>query len=233
MDKQKIKYGAVVCIYNRAWYILPFLDQMTSLGVECVVALSNAPYVNEGKSESKEPDNSEELCREYFPDVKIVKGYYPHHRDSINAGMRELQNCDIIFINDCDIFLTQDGWKECFKFIESTFMHSIWKVDFEKMILEYYYDYNYGKGAKPGGLPPIMAVRKNINVKNMVTAEHGSDSIWNDTKVKIHHLRFCKNKYGNIGPLYTRPPQSGLDDYKPAPEEIINLFKKWEDKNNV
>lgn len=229
-NSKQIKFGAVACCYNREWYIGPFLEQMTGFGIECIVALSNIPYVNEGKDEDKEPDRSEGLCRKYFPDVRIIKGNYPHHRDSINAGIESLQNCDIIFIMDCDMFLTKEDWVKCFNFIESNYAnkYNVYKVNFENMILEYYHDYNYGKSAKVGGHPPIIAVNKNIRVKSMVYADNSIDCTWDDPSIKIHHLRFCKGKYGNTGDLYMKPPQSALEDYRPAPGEIINRFKTWE-----
>lgn len=223
-----MKYGYVCCCYRREWYMGPCLEQYRELGIKTVVTLGEKPFINEGKSEPLEPDRSEEIVRTYFPEVQIIKNNYSHHRDSMNAGIDALGDCDVIFVNDCDIFLTTGDWQKLFLFIEDqSRYHDMFAYDFENISKEYYYDYRFGKSARPGGYPPIMAVKNHVRMKSMVYGSGQSTALWDDKDVMIHHLRFCKGKYGG-GDLYEKEPTGNLHDYAPAPQEIIDRFVKWD-----
>ena len=223
-----MKFGASVPLYNREWYIGPFLEQMIEVGVKPVVALSEIPFANEGKDEPKEPDRSEEIVRRFFPEVEIVKGRFSHHRDSMRAGIERLKDHEIVFVNDCDIFMTTEDWRKLFKFIEENFQNSdVFSYDFMTIGREYYHDYRFGTGVRPGGYPPIMGLKPNIGINTMVATDGGRHLTWDDLTATVHHLRFCKGKYGG-GDLYEKAPESNLHNYTVAPDEIVNRFKKWE-----
>lgn len=227
---KKLRFGASIPSYNRDWYLGPFLEQLVNKDVKCVVALGNQPFGHEGKQEDTTPDNTRQLLDTYFPQVEVITGNYSHHRDSMNAGFdqNKFNDCDVVIVTDCDIYMESKDWDKFFNWVSDNIQHDVFSIDFEKMIYEYYYDYRFGKGARPGGDPPIMAIKPNIRMKHMTKASEGSEVIWNDPSVTVHHLRWTCHKGKDRGELYNRPPQSALHEYTPAPEEITNSFHKWE-----
>ncbi len=218
--------GAVVPVYNREQYIGPYLDMLTSHGVECVVNLGTEPWSHGGNQESPMPDRTEKIVRTFFPNVRLNIGVFHHHQDSLNTGLDVLKHCDRIFVQDCDMFYTNEVWDKCMEFFFKTDVN-VYAVNFETMFLEYYHNYNFGKTALPGGAPPILAIKPVVKMKSMTMATDSIGAIWDDPNYKIHHFRFAKAN-GSGKHLYARP-SSNLQDYKPAPDEVIKLLTKWEE----
>lgn len=224
MDKE-LKIGAVVCCYNRDQYIGPYLEQLLDHNIEPIVTLSDAPWTHGGNQESLEHDKTEKILNELFPQVKVLKGTFSHHRDSFNRGIEKLQHCDRIIVNDCDYFMTDDVYKRMFEFINNS-DHNVFSINFETMIQEYYFDWRYGKPAIPGGVPPIMAITKGVKMENMIEASSDDVIVWNEPQYKVHHFRFAK-KNGS-GKHLCNEPTANLHDFTPAPQSIVDLLLKWE-----
>jgi hypothetical protein len=229
MDKELIKVGAVVPVYNRERYIGPYLEMMEDFGVTCAITLSDRPWSSQGGDETPKHDRTEAIIDKYFSHMRVLKGVYYHHKDSLNAGIEKLQDCDLVLTTDCDMFITREDWEKLMDFVSQKFNwenFNTYAVEFEKMITEYYYDHNYGKAAIPGGAPPIMAVKPDIRMQNMISVYYGKMVIWDEIGPKWHHMRFCKPN--GSGKKRCVEPKNDLHDYSPAPEEITKRLIKWQ-----
>lgn len=226
-NKKDLNLGAVVACYNREEYIGPYLDMMLEHEVDCIVNLSDKPWTHGGTQERIQVDKTEDILNRFFPSVKVNKRTFSHHKDSLNYGIDNFKEYDRVFILDCDIFLTNEDWGKMVDFLKEDM--DVFKVNFEKMIIEYYYDWRYGKAAIPGGHPPIVAIKPKVRAKNMIHTSDMSDReiVWDIEGPKLHHFRFAK-QHGSGKHLYDEPV-TNLHDYKPAPEEIINRLKKWQE----
>lgn len=231
MENKKLTFGASIPVYNRDWYLGPFLDQLLIKNVKCIVSLANNFYSHEGKEEDDIPDKSKLLLQKYFPQVEILEGTYSHHRDSMNAGLNagKFKDCDVVIVTDCDMYMTSNDWDKFFTWVSDNYpKYDVFSIDFENMIKEYYYDYNYGKAARRGGDYPIMAIQSSQTMKHMTESTSPNEIVWKDNSVTVHHLRWTCHKGKRRGELYNRMPQSDLHEYSPVPTEIMDSFKKWE-----
>ena len=166
------------------------------------------------------------IFRDNYNDKKL-KGYM------YSCGSRDnylRHRKDIIFVNDCDIFITLEDWNEGLKFIDEAWKETdVFAINFENMIKEYYFNHNYGSMAKPGGPMPIMAIKQGIRMRNMTSTEGGLEITWDEDGPLYHHMRHCKPS--GSGKKYCVEPTSvthSMNDFTPAPKEIINRIIKWE-----
>ncbi len=232
MIKEDLKIGCVCPVYNRDKYIGPYLEMMEDFGVTCAVTLGNKPWSSQGNEEIIEKDKTEKILDKYFPNMMVLKDDYAHHKDSLNAGIEKLQECDIIVVNDCDMFITKEDWNECLDFIcekNNWNNYSVFALNFEKMINEYFFNHYYGKLASPGGAPPIMVIKPHVRMKSMIQTSGDSILVWDVDAPKYHHMRYCKPN-GSGKHKYKEPTSvtHNMNDFTPAPKEIINRIEKWE-----
>lgn len=224
------RIGAVIPVYNRERYIGPFLEMMDDFGVTCAVTLGDAPWTASGGDEVLEKDKTEKILDKYFSHMRILKGSYSHHKDSFNKGIEQLQDCDMIFVNDCDMFITLEDWNKGLEFIDKVWEEAdVFAINFENMIKEYYFNHNYGCMAKPGGPMPIMAIKPDMRMRNMTSTEGGLEVVWDKDGPLYHHMRHCKpTGSGKKYCVEPTPTIRNMDDFTPAPKEIINRIIKWE-----
>ena len=111
------------------------------------------------------------------------------------------------------------------RFVERESTYEVYSINFETMIIEYYYDWRYGKPAIPGGDPPIVAMKSPVEFRHMTKTTCDNEIVWNENGPKFHHMRFCQKGRGDRRCV---EPTGDLHDFKPAPEEIINRLVKWE-----
>lgn len=234
MDQQELKFAAVVPVYNREKFLGPYLDMLLDFGITPVVTLGTGPWKSQGNDEVEEQDRTELILTKYFPDVKMLKGFYAHQKDSFNIGINWLVNesgkdVDIIMVNDCDMYITAKDWEACKEFITLNIKnHDVFSINFERMIQEYYFDHRYGKGAIPGGDPPIMAIGRDVRMETMTRASSWAEAVWDIDGPKWHHMRFCKpNGSGKKRCNEPTPQNSNMADFSPAPEEVANRINKW------
>lgn len=223
-----MKIGAIVCLYNRDLMIGPYLEQLTSHGIDCIVMLGEKAYRDPGRFEADTPDKSEEIVKKYFPQVKIIKGNFSKPRHQWNEGMQYFKDYDRVIINDCDLFLENKDFPKFIDFISQDY--NVFAVDHETMLIEYYSDHKYGKEALKGGYPPLIAVKPQIELINMVMAkEPYTKVVWTDPDIKWHHFRFCAKGSLTAGRYYPAINAGVInpEEFKPAPEEITNLLNKW------
>lgn len=228
-----MKIGAAVPLWNREKFIGAYLEQIMSYGITPIVALGERPWgdgnSDGGSDESLIPDRSEEILERYFPNVIVLKGVYQRHGDSLRVCHEALKDFDWIIVNDCDLFMDDKTMR---RFIElmGTAKESHIRVNHNTMIREYYFDWRYGKNALPGGQYPIMAykpARANCP-KNMTRIDNAGDGYeWDEPEHVIHHFRFAKAN--GSGKRRCVEPESS-QGYEQAPNDIVDLLKKWENK---
>lgn len=236
-NMNQLKFGAVVPVYNRERFIGPYLEMLKKFGVIPVVTLGTEPWKSQGNDEVLEPDKTELILNKFFPEVKVLKGFYAHQRDSFNIGINWIvnesgYNCDIIMVNDCDMYITSKDWEACKEFIElNSPTHDVFSINFENMIQEYYFDHRYGRMALRGGDPPVMAIGKNVRMETMTRATSWAESVWDLEGPKWHHMRFCKpNGSGKKRCAEPTPETHNMNDFTPAPPEIFESLERW---NNI
>src|SRR3990167_9863140 len=154
-----MKIGAAVPVYNRERFIGPYLEMLLEFGIKPVVTLGEKAWVDFISYEGQ-PDRTELILNKFFPDIHVIKGVFSHQRDSVNqAIIQGLGGTDLRIVNDCDMFITRKDWDEFIKFVEDNPTYEVYSINFENMIIEYYYDYRFGKRAIPGGDYPIVAMK--------------------------------------------------------------------------
>ena len=145
--------------------------------------------------------------------------------NSANLGFTAAPDGNILRINIPA--LTSDRRDEFIKFVETNPSYEVYSINFERMIIEYVYDYRFGKGAIRGGDPPIVAMKPPVELKHMTKTTCDNELVWDVDGPKYHHMRFCQKGRVNSKSEPTSE-NSNINDYKPAPEEISNRLKKWE-----
>lgn len=223
-----MKIVASVPVYNRERFIGAYLEMLKGFGVEPVVTLGNKSWANHAGDESSVPDRTELILNKFFPDVKVLRGDYSHHRDSMNVGVRYFNDdYDLCIINDCDMFMTSDDWNRMLDFVKSNYEgNDAFSTNHNNMIVEYYYDHRFGTGALQGGDPPIFAIKHHVEMKHMTQSSSNYEAVWDDPVARFHHMRFCQKGRND---RRCNEPTVGLERFKPAPPEIFNLLEKWQE----
>lgn len=222
--EKNLRVGAAVPVYNRERFIGPYLEMLLDFGVKPVVTLGDRAWVDFQSSENV-PDRTELILEKYFPQVEIIRGTFSHHRDSINTALTKLGDTDLRLVNDCDMFITRNDWEEFLKFVNDNHTYEVYSTNFEKMIIEYYYDWRYGKAALPGGDPPIVAMKRMVEFRHMTRTTCDNEIVWDVEGPKWHHMRFCQKGRQD---RRCNEPTGDLHDYKQAPVEVVDRLVKWE-----
>lgn len=218
-----MKIGAVVPVYNRENFIGPYLDMLLDFGIKPVVVLSDGPWLN-ATDESTVPDRTSDILNKFYSDIQVCRGTFPNHKSSVNVAIRNLQDQDLILVNDCDMYITKEDWTKFIDFVNSNWRHDVFSINFEKMIMEYYYDWRYGKEALRGGDYPIVAMRPGIEFVHMTRASSDNEVVWNVDGPKFHHMRFCKK--GRQDNRCVEPVEKTLPS---APKEVADRLIKWQE----
>ena len=215
---------AAVPVRNRENFIGAYLEMLIDFGITPIVSFGTQSWVNHADDEDIKPDKTEKILETYFPHIKTIKGVYSHHRDSVNACVKNAGSYDLILVNDCDMFITRSDWNEFIKFVESE-NYNTYSINFETMIREYHYDWRYGKPAMPGGDPPIVAMKPQVDFIHMTKTSNAEEIVWDAHGPKYHHMRFCKkNRLDNRCNI-----PLDKSDYYPAPREISDRLDRWQE----
>lgn len=144
------KIGSVTPIWNQELWIKPHFEMLSKLDKN-VVLLHERPLPNYHKEHgySIEPDLSEKILREQFPNVEIYKSEYPEGKefgaDIYNEGLKYVQDCDIVFRLDPDMFFEETVWGNLLKHIQET-EYDCYHMNFPKGSVNYYMtgDFEHG-----------------------------------------------------------------------------------------
>ena len=219
-----MKIVAATCVRNRENFIGAYLDMLLDFGITPIVAFGTRPWSNHADDEDEKPDRTEYILDTYFPNVNTIKDYFAHHRDSINRCVQNAGEYDLMLVNDCDMFITRDDWASFLKFEDANKDREVYSINFEKMIIEYYYDWRFGKAAIPGGDWPIVAMKPMVEFRHMTKTSCDNEVVWDEVGPKYHHMRFCKKN--RIDRRCNIPTDTG--NHFPAPPEIFDRLERWQ-----
>jgi hypothetical protein len=208
------KIGSITPIWNQGLWIKPHFEMLSSLDKN-VVLMHKRPLPNYHKEHgySIEPDNSEELLRKEFPKVEIYEAIYPEGQefgpDIYNEGLKYLQDCDIVFRLDPDMFFEDQAWKDLLDYIRNT-TYDCYKMDFANDSMNYYMTGDFDHGLKDAKEMDPLA----FNPKNrLIWGEHGFDcNTENSTIIKFPGF-FCHHFRGWNKPKSTPNPEWKNSDY--------------------
>lgn len=146
------KIGSITPIWNQELWIKPHFDMLSKLDKN-VVLLHERPLPSYHKEHgyAVKPDLSEKILREQFPNVEIYKSEYPEGKefgpDIYNEGLKYLQDCDIVFRLDPDMFFEDEIWDQLIKHVRET-EYNCYHMDFANDSVNYYMTGDFDHGLK-------------------------------------------------------------------------------------
>ena len=190
------KIGSITPIWNQELFLKPHFEMLSKLDKN-VVLLHERPLPDYHKEHgySTKPDLSEKILRKYFPNVEIYKSEYPEGKefgaDIYNEGLKYVQDCDIVFRLDPDMFFEDQVWDDLLSYIQNT-NYDYYQMDFAQDSIDYYETGKYSFGVKDAKEMDPLA----FSPKYELTNPHGTfEWAWgNETIIKFpgffcHHFR--------------------------------------------
>ncbi len=214
MKKRKI--GSITCNWNGERFIVPHLKMLRSYGVEkSIVLQGTAPWADYQAEYdiSFEPDKSEQMIKDSFPEVEIHKTWQNVYDSKLyNQGLEILEDCDLVLRLDYDMFLTKKDWKTFIDLLTIT-NYDLYRLNFSKRTINYYYDHDHGVmnaleedpiAMSPGG--------RMINILDYVRSDRPPTLYTiSDEDFMIHHYRGWKG-YGI--------DKNWIEDEIPSPHDV-------------
>lgn len=245
------KIGSITPIWNQELWIKPHFEMLSKLDKN-VVVLHERPLPNYHKEHGygAEPDSSEKLIREMFPKVEIYKSEYPEGKEFsaelYNECLKYVQDCDIVFRLDPDMFFEDKVWEDFLQYIQDT-DYDAYRMDFAKDSINYYMTGDFDHGLKdaqehdPLAFNPKYRLETPIVVKNGVAKAyqfqffHGNDCIIDFPGFFCHHFRGWNKPKSTPNPEwknteYAREALSlyGDDgDWYTCPQSIRDKIEPW------
>lgn len=234
-------------MWNQELWIKPHFDMLSKLDFN-LVAIHREPLPSYHREHgySRKADRSEEYLKKYFPDVKLIESTYPAHMDFraelFNEGLEQLQDYDIVFRLDPDMFWTEKNWEKMLDYIRETDFDA-YRMDFAPDSINYYMTGDFDHGLKDAKEHDILAV----NPKKMFEYYEDQLSViplgWphdNDTFFKwedfmCHHFRGWNKPKSTPNPQWLEKPgtQEAFKEYNnngewfKCPEEIRKPVEEW------
>lgn len=168
------KIGAIVPIWNQQLFIKPHFTMLSKLD-KIVVLMQKRPLPNYHKEHgySTKSDYSEYLIRKFFPQVEIHESTYPEGKefgaDLYNEGLKYVQDCDIVFRLDPDMFFEDEVWDNFIWFVRNS-SFDCYRFNFAKYSVNYYKTWEYSFGLKDAKEFDPLA----FNPKYPLATPHGS-----------------------------------------------------------
>lgn len=236
------KLGALYPLWNQELFIKPHLDMVLPYVDRCVVLMQGGPLPNYKKEHgySAKEDHTREIIKHYFPQVEIYESAFPWQTMDFSAplyneGLAMMQDCDIVFRFDPDMFFLEEDFQSFMHFVRSTDF-DCYRINFSTNSINYYVtrDYDHGlvdaQEVDPLGVSPQKQFTGVLDYpiqKTVVFNGSGDD-------YKFHHFRgwnkpkstpatwidseYAKNaflQYSNNGEWYK------------CPEEIKQIMEDW------
>jgi hypothetical protein len=141
-----MKIGSLTPLWNQEPFVTSHFEMLSKLDKN-VVLMANAPLpdYNSDHGYSEQADRTLDLIRK-FPKVEIYESTYhgPFCCDLYNEGLQYLQDCDIVFRLDPDMFMFDKDWEMWISFIRSNPEIDCYRVNFSKCTINYYKDFDHG-----------------------------------------------------------------------------------------
>lgn len=195
---------------------------------------------------SSEPDNSEKIVREKYPDIEVFN-YRPEDKDPAmmfsnawNFGMSKLEDYDLVTKFDVDQFFTQEDLTKLFNELNTTDYHN-YGLDWKYQSINYHQDFEHGVSNEVEKDPLII----NPKFKFGPLLSYPFPIHIIESNVKMHHFRSFKewvtpewinfevpSRYG----VYAKDLVAKHTPYNKwlvVPDEIKELFKRNGDYFNL
>jgi hypothetical protein len=190
MKRRKI--GSITPIWNQEMFLGPHFDMLSSLDRN-VVVMQKGPLPNYDRHGiGDKPDFSEQILRKLFPKVEIFQAEYDPVNDFgcelYNECLRKVQDCDIVFRLDPDMFFLEKDWKALLKLIDSTDFDS-YRMDFRNDSVNYYMSWDYEHGIKDAQEYDPLAVNPHIMFTNVLDYPEENHTIIKIPGWVCHHMR--------------------------------------------
>lgn len=236
MKRRKI--GSITPIWNQEMFLKPHFDALADLDKN-VVFMQQGPLPNyDQHGIGDEPDFSEKILRKLYPNVEIYQSKYDYKKDFqsglYNECLPKVQDCDIVFRLDPDMFFLDKDWKALLDFINSTDF-DCYRMDFENDSVNYYMSWDYEHGVKDAKEFDPLAVNPKNDFENIL--DYSMD---NHTLIKLdgwmcHHMRGW-NKPKSCPPNWHLQPQhrelplyygDEFGMWLRVPKEIKDKLEAW------
>lgn len=237
MGRRKI--ASFTPMWNQELWIKPHFDMLSKLDFN-LVAMHKEPLPSYRREHgySIKADGSEELLKKYFPKVKIVESDYPPSMDFraelYNEGLEQLQDYDIVFRLDPDMFWTEENWKKMLEYIDSTDFDA-YRMDFHPDSINYYMTGDFNHGLKDAWEHDILAVnpKKLFQVEEHETYREvlgwpfENDTYFNWEGFMCHHFRGWNKPKSTPNPewLEYETTLKAFEDYGNWKDGIARWFK--------
>ncbi len=245
------KIGSITPIWNQEMWIKPHFEMLSKLDKN-VVVLHDKPLPNYHKEHGYGvvPDLSEKLLREMFPNVEIYKSEYPEGKefgaDLYNECLKYVQDCDIVFRLDPDMFFEDRVWEDTLSYVQNT-NYDCYRMDFANDSMNYYMTGDFDHGLKDAKEMDPLAFNPKFPLatpNGTFEYPHGNDTFFKFPGFFCHHFRgwnkpkstpnpewkysdFARTNlalYGDNGDWYSCP-QAIKDKIEPWMKELGELKK--------
>jgi len=183
------KIGSLTPIWNQEMWIVPHFDMLEPLDKK-VVLLQKQPLPNYHKEHgySLKKDLSEHLLKVHFPDVEIYPSRFPEglefQADLYNDGLEYVEDMDIVFRLDPDMFFTDEVWKTLLEYIKTS-NHDCYHMLFDRDSINYYMTGDFEHGLKDARELDVLA----WNPQRALTKREWQDA--NNPGVTLHSDLTC------------------------------------------
>ena len=190
------KIGSITPIWNQELWIGPHFEMLSKVDKN-VVVIHERPLPNYEKEHgySKNPDLSEKLLKKYFPKVEIYKSQYPEGKefgaDVYNECLQYVQDCDIVFRLDPDMFFEDQVWLDLLSYIQNT-TYDCYRMDFANDSTNYYMTGDFNHGLKDAQEFDMLAFNPKFPLESphgTLEYPHGNDVVIKFPNFYCHHFR--------------------------------------------
>lgn len=231
------KIGSITPIWNQEMWIKPHFKMLSKLDKN-VVIIHKRPlpnYKNE-HGYSDVPDKSEEILRSEFPNVEIYYSEYPEGKefgaDIYNEGLKYLQDCDIVFRLDPDMFFEDQVWEDLLSYVQNT-TYDCYRMDFSNDSINYYMTGDFEHGLRDAQEMDPLAFNPKYKLDTPIITENGESTFYmfqyshgNETIVKFPGF-LCHHFRGWNKPKSTPNPEWKYGDYARTALQIYGNDGDW------
>lgn len=237
------RIGSITPIWNQELWIKPHFEMLSKLDKN-VVVLCDKPLPNYHKEHgySTEPDLSEEILRKKFPNVEIYNMTVP---DGVEFGawlynecLPYVQDCDIVFRLDPDMFFEDSVWEHMLEYIRNT-NYDCYRMDFAPDSVNYYMTGDFDHGLKDAQEHDMLAFNPHYPLVSLPDGTlgypHGNDTFFKFPGFFCHHFRGWNKPKSTPNPEWKNSDfaRTALalfgdgGDWYSCPESIKQKIEPW------
>ena len=226
------KIGAITPIWNQEIFLKPHFDMLSSLDKH-VVMIQPAPLgqYQQEHGIGEKPDRSEQLIKEMYPNVEIHygRGHKEFNEELYNEILAYVQDMDIVFRLDVDMFFTEEDWNKLLEYIQMVDADAF-LMNFKRNSINYYADYDHGAMDAEEFDPIAFNPKYPLEWRSGLIAGGDMHNIISIDKWMCHHCRGW-NKPKSIGKDWVKDHEEWVKKYNgwhKMPEEIRTKLELWQ-----